>query len=62
MIHEDERRPRAEQLGFKLHLGDFIYEVINYADEMPEGKYRGRRLRPLFKCPRARSSATITCP
>src|SRR6187399_677599 len=51
MIHEDERRPRAEQLGFVLHLGDFIYEVVNYADEMPEGKYRGRRLRPLFKYP-----------
>jgi len=51
MIHDDERRPRDEQLGFVLHLGDFIYEVINYADEMPEGKYRGRRLRPLFKYP-----------
>jgi alkaline phosphatase D len=51
MIHEDERRPRAEQLGFVLHLGDFVYEVVNYADEMPEGKYRGRRLRPLFKYP-----------
>jgi alkaline phosphatase D len=51
MIHEDERRPRAEQLGFVLHLGDFIYEVVNYPDEMPEGKYRGRRLRPLFKYP-----------
>ena len=51
MIYEDERRPRAEQLGFVLHLGDFIYEVVNYADEMPEGKYRGRRLRPLFKYP-----------
>src|ERR1044071_4477607 len=51
MIYEDERRPRAEQLGFVLHLGDFIYEVLNYADEMPEGKYRGRRVRPLFKYP-----------
>jgi alkaline phosphatase D len=51
MIYEDERRPRAEQLGFVLHLGDFVYEVLNYADEMPEGKYRGRRLRPLFKYP-----------
>lgn len=51
MIYEDERRPRAEQIGFVLHLGDFIYEVVNYADEMPEGKARGRRLRPLFKYP-----------
>ncbi len=51
MIYEDERRPRHEQLGFVLHLGDFIYEVVNYADEMPGGEYRGRRLRPLFKYP-----------
>ena len=51
MIYEDERRPGPEQLGFVLHLGDFIYEVVNYADEMPEGRYRGRRLRPLFKYP-----------
>ena len=27
MIYDDERRPRAEQLGFVLHLGDCIYEV-----------------------------------
>jgi alkaline phosphatase D len=51
MIYEDERRPRAEQIGFVLHLGDFIYEVVNYPEEMPEGKYRGRRLRNLFKYP-----------
>ena len=51
MIHEDERRPRAEQIGFVLHLGDFIYEVLNYPEEMPEGQYRGRRIRALFKYP-----------
>jgi alkaline phosphatase D len=34
MIHEDERAPAAEQLGFVLHLGDFIYEVIEYPDEL----------------------------
>jgi len=34
MIHEDARRPRAEQLGFVLHLGDFIYEVVMYPDEV----------------------------
>jgi len=51
MIYEDERRLRAEQLGFVLHLGDFIYEVANYPDDMPDGKYRGRRIRPLFRYP-----------
>ena len=34
MIFEDERRPAAEQLGFVLHLGDFIYEVVQYPEEV----------------------------
>jgi alkaline phosphatase D len=34
MIWEDERRPGAEQLGFVLHLGDFIYEVVQYPEEV----------------------------
>jgi alkaline phosphatase D len=33
MIWDDERRPRAEQLGFVLHLGDFIYEVVQYRED-----------------------------
>ena len=34
MIYEDERAPAAQQLDFVLHLGDFIYEVIEYPDEV----------------------------
>ncbi|MGO4475036.1 alkaline phosphatase [Massilia sp. 2TAF26] len=34
MIYEDERVPAAEQLGFVLHLGDFIYEMVQYPDEV----------------------------
>ncbi len=34
MIFEDERAAPAEQLGFVLHLGDFIYEVVEYPDEI----------------------------
>jgi alkaline phosphatase D len=34
MIFEDERAPAAEQLGFVLHLGDFIYEVVQYPEEV----------------------------
>jgi alkaline phosphatase D len=34
MIYEDERAAPAEQLGFVLHLGDFIYEVVEYPDEV----------------------------
>ncbi|HET9639481.1 MAG TPA: alkaline phosphatase D family protein [Allosphingosinicella sp.] len=33
MIFEDERAAAAEQLGFVLHLGDFIYEVVQYPEE-----------------------------
>src|SRR5215468_5955034 len=33
MIFEDERAAPADQLGFVLHLGDFIYEVVEYPDE-----------------------------
>src|SRR3954469_11452433 len=34
MIFEDERAGPADQLGFVLHLGDFIYEVVEYPDEV----------------------------
>ena len=33
MIFEDERARPADQLGFVLHLGDFIYEVVQYPEE-----------------------------
>jgi alkaline phosphatase D len=45
MIFEDERRPSAEQLAFVLHLGDFVYEVVEYREDRPEGKRYDRRLR-----------------
>ncbi len=51
MIYEDERRPRSEQLGFVLHLGDFRYEVCWYPDDFPDGKRFGRRIRELFRYP-----------
>ena len=35
MIWEDARKPADERLGFVLHLGDFIYEVVEYPDEVP---------------------------
>jgi alkaline phosphatase D len=33
MIFEDERAAQNDQLGFVLHLGDFIYEVVQYPEE-----------------------------
>ena len=35
MIWEDERASPEDRLGFILHLGDFIYEVVQYPDETP---------------------------
>jgi len=34
MIYEDERARPQDQLGFVLHLGDFIYEVVEYPEEI----------------------------
>src|SRR3954453_23226958 len=34
MIFEDERASPNDQLEFVLHLGDFIYEVVEYPDEV----------------------------
>jgi alkaline phosphatase D len=34
MIWEDENAPADRQLGFVLHLGDFIYEVVEYPEEV----------------------------
>ncbi len=34
MIFEDERAASEEQLDFVLHLGDFIYEVVQYPEEV----------------------------
>src|SRR3954451_5250817 len=33
MIFEDERARPGDQLDFVLHLGDFIYEVVQYPEE-----------------------------
>jgi alkaline phosphatase D len=51
MIFEDERRTPAEQLAFVLHLGDFIYEVVDYPEERPGGRRYDRRLRDAIRFP-----------
>ena len=35
MIYEDERARPEDQIGFIHHLGDFIYEVVEYPEEQP---------------------------
>src|SRR5438477_4761214 len=52
MIFEDERAAEAGQLGFVLHLGDFIYELVWYPEDRPQGMY-DRRLRDIVRYPDA---------
>jgi alkaline phosphatase D len=48
MIWEDERRSPEDRLGFVLHLGDFVYEVVWYPEDRPQGMY-ARKLRDIVR-------------
>lgn len=52
MIYEDTRRPRAEQMSFVLHLGDFIYEIVRYPEDTADGMDRGRKLTGVLRYPK----------
>ena len=49
MIWDDERKPESDQLGFVLHLGDFVYEVVWYPAD--RAQYYARKLRDLVRYP-----------
>jgi alkaline phosphatase D len=48
MIFEDERAAEQDRLGFVLHLGDFIYEIVWYPEDRPQGMY-DRHLRDIVR-------------
>jgi alkaline phosphatase D len=48
MIFEDERADEQDRLGFVLHLGDFIYEIVWYPEDRPQGMY-DRRIRDIVR-------------
>jgi alkaline phosphatase D len=50
MIFEDQRAPESDRLGFVLHLGDFIYEMVWYPEDRPKG-YLGRVLYDVVRYP-----------
>jgi alkaline phosphatase D len=50
MIFEDERAAPEQQLDFVFHQGDFIYEIVWYPEDRPQGMY-DRRLRDLIRYP-----------
>jgi len=47
MIYEDERAAEQEQLGFVLHLGDFIYELVWYPED--RATYYDRKVREIVR-------------
>lgn len=50
MIYEDEQAAPQNRLGFVLHLGDFIYELVWYPEDRPQGMY-DRRIRDILRYP-----------
>jgi len=54
MIFEDERATPADKLGFVLHLGDFIYEIVEYPDEV-----KTRYDRTIYEVARIRDGGKI---
>jgi alkaline phosphatase D len=61
MISEDEKRPSQDQLGFVLHLGDFVYEVVWYPEDRPKGMY-DRRLRDIVRYPNGKKFQDLHYP
>jgi alkaline phosphatase D len=61
MIDEDQRAPEPERLFFVLHLGDFIYEIVWYPEDRPQGMY-DRRLRDIVRYPRGEKIADFHVP
>jgi len=51
MIFEDERAAPEEQLAFVLHLGDFVYEVVDYPEDLPDGRRYDRKVRGAVRYP-----------
>jgi alkaline phosphatase D len=48
MIFEDQHAAEQDRLGFVLHLGDFIYEIVWYPEDRPQGMY-DRHLRDIVR-------------
>ena len=57
MIFEDERAAPAERIGFVLHLGDFVYEVVQYPEQVKDGHRYDRRITFPVKYPKGKKVA-----
>lgn len=54
MIWEDERAAPEDRLGFVLHLGDFVYEVVQYPDQVENGHRYDRLITFPIKFPKGK--------
>lgn len=61
MLYEDRRAPEAERLGFLLHLGDFIYELVWYPEDR-KGGYYDRRVREIVRYPKGQKITDFHVP
>lgn len=61
MMYEDRRAAEADRLGFVLHLGDFIYEVVMYPDDGPKTRY-DRTIYDIGRVPDARRVRDFNIP
>ena len=50
MIWEDERASETDRIGFVMHLGDFVYELVWYPEDRPQGMY-DRKLKDVVRYP-----------
>ncbi len=57
MIFEDERAAPEDRIGFVLHLGDFIYEVVQYPDQVKDGHRYDRRIKFPVRFPKGKTVA-----
>jgi alkaline phosphatase D len=60
MLHEDRRAAEADRLGFVLHLGDFIYEVVMYPEDI-QTRY-DRTIYDIGRVPDARKVGNFNVP
>ena len=60
MIFEDQRTAPAEQLGFVMHLGDFIYEIVWYPEDRPT--YYDRKVKEVYRLPNGKKIQNFYVP
>ena len=60
MIFEDEQAKPEDRIGFVLHLGDFVYEIVWYPED--RAKYYSRTLRDVVRYPNGEKISNFHVP